>query len=111
MAVQHYGVLKGTVSDMKGKRSDDSPHFQVEVLGEPDTLIAVRSMSCQVQKNQRFCMRHAIILTQARSPCCPTFRYGYPIDETSRELALDYVRGGLFDPGTWCPSRMKSLVG
>ncbi|MFE5354409.1 DUF2278 domain-containing protein, partial [Bacillus cereus] len=37
MAVQHYGVLKGTVSDMKRETDDDSPHFQHEVLGEPDT--------------------------------------------------------------------------
>ncbi|MBL3628947.1 DUF2278 family protein, partial [Bacillus sp. RHF6] len=37
MAVQQYGVLKGIVLDMKRETDDDSPHFQVKVLGEETT--------------------------------------------------------------------------
>lgn len=37
MAVQQYGVLKGIVLDMKRETDDDSPHFQVKMLGEENT--------------------------------------------------------------------------
>ncbi|AIU75933.1 DUF2278 family protein [Bacillus velezensis] len=104
MAVQHYGVLKGTVLDMKRETDDDSPHFQVEVLGEPDTRYrcAINVMSSSKESEVLYAARDHF--DASAITLLPNIPYGYtPIDETRRELALDYVRGGLFDPRNMVP--------
>ncbi len=100
MAVQQYGVLKGIVLDMKRETDDDSPHFQVKVLGEENTYYrcAINVMSSSEESEVLYLADDQF--DSSSITILPNMPYGYTrINEANREVALDYVRGNLFDPG------------
>lgn len=99
MAVQQYGVLKGIVLDMKRETDDDSPHFQVKVLGEENTYYrcAINVMSSSEESEVLYLADDQF--DSSSITILPNMPYGYTkINEGNREVALDYVRGNLFDP-------------
>lgn len=99
MAVQQYGVLKGIVLDMKRETDDDSPHFQVKMLGEENTYYrcAINVMSSSEESEVLYLADDQF--DSGSITILPNMPYGYTrINEANREVALDYVRGNLFDP-------------
>ncbi|MCO4849463.1 YukJ family protein [Bacillus vallismortis] len=106
MAVQQYGVLKGIVLDMKRETDDDSPHFQVKVLGEENTYYrcAINVMSSSEESEVLYVADDQF--DSSSITILPNMPYGYTkINEANREVALDYVRGHLFDSREMKPLR------
>ncbi|MCY7894551.1 YukJ family protein [Bacillus vallismortis] len=106
MAVQQYGVLKGIVLDMKRETDDDSPHFQVKVLGEENTYYrcAINVMSSSEESEVLYVADDQF--DSSTITTLPNMPYGYArITEANREIALDYVRGHLFDSREMKPLR------
>ncbi|PJY99309.1 MULTISPECIES: YukJ family protein [Bacillus] len=106
MAVQQYGVLKGIVLDMKRETDDDSPHFQVKVLGEENTYYrcAINVMSSSEESEVLYVADDQF--NSSTITTLPNMPYGYArITEANREIALDYVRGHLFDSREMKPLR------
>ncbi|MDP4525917.1 YukJ family protein [Bacillus halotolerans] len=98
MAVQQYGVLKGVVLDMKRETDDDSPHFQVKMLGEENTYYrcAINVMSSSEESEVLYLADDQF--DSSSITILPNMPYGYTkINDENREVALDYVRGNLFD--------------
>ncbi|WP_053436219.1 DUF2278 family protein [Sporosarcina globispora] len=100
MPVENYGVLKGIVIDAKEERDDNTPHYQIHMVGEEDVhyRIAVNVMSSSEESVLLYIVDEeydASAITHL-----PTMEHGYTsIDESNRgEIGLDYIRGDLFDP-------------
>ncbi|MGW8442060.1 DUF2278 family protein [Paenibacillus sp. S33] len=104
MPVRNYGVLKGFAKEGREERDNNSPHYQILVIGEDNTKyrIAVNVMSNSSESevlylaDENFDASSITIL--------PTMKNGFtPINENNREIALDYIRGDLFDPSKMVP--------
>ncbi|PDZ61383.1 YukJ family protein [Bacillus thuringiensis] len=106
MPVKHYGVLKGIAIDRKEERQDlKSPHYQILMIGEENVKyrIAVNAQSLAEQPELLYLVDESF--DASAITILPTMDNGFtPIDENNKEIALDYLRSGLFDP-----SRMKTL--
>lgn len=104
MPVKNYGLLKGIAIDSRTERDNNSPHYQIHMIGEQDThyriAVNVKSISKKSEvlylANNHFDASSISIL--------PTLKNGFTsIDGTNKEIALDYVRGQLFDPAQMVP--------
>ncbi|MDF4189577.1 DUF2278 family protein [Ligilactobacillus salivarius] len=99
MAVQQYGGLKGIVLNMKQETDDDSHHFQVKMLGEENSYYrgAINVMSSSEESGVLYLADDQF--DEGSITIRPNMPYGYTrINGENREVALDYVRGNLFDP-------------
>ncbi|MDP9364229.1 MAG: YukJ family protein, partial [Chloroflexota bacterium] len=100
MPLRNYGVLKGRVAEFRPEVRGETPHFQILLdAGQPFRVsIGVRSGTAEEHESNLLTLidpdvRHPVVggLAElddgfARLPSRPG------------GLALDYVRGGLFDP-------------
>lgn len=95
MPLKNYGVLKGRAVDCR-LGTDDEPHYQVHVNGQGNWRIAVNVHSKVYPSELDFLIKetfyHAILNDLPRLP------FGFtPVDRLPGGLALDFVRGNLFD--------------
>ncbi|MCY7980435.1 YukJ family protein [Bacillus inaquosorum] len=106
MPVENYGVLKGTViRTERDPENDSKPHLHIYIAGENnkeyDCAVNVRS------KDQSEVLYYADSDFDAEQiTILPTIPNGYKrINENSsnHEIALDYVRGNLFDSTKMVP--------
>ncbi|MCY8272149.1 YukJ family protein [Bacillus sonorensis] len=106
MAVENYGVLKGTVHDTRREVDFDTPHYQVDVIGEDGThyRCAINVMSSSAESEVLYYADddfNASEITHLQN-----LQNGYtPIreNEANQRIALDYVRGNLCDPTKMIP--------
>ncbi|PEQ61062.1 YukJ family protein [Bacillus cereus] len=106
MPVNHYGVLKGVAIEREEERQDKkSPHYQILMIGEENVKyrIAVNAQSLEEQPELLYLVDESF--DASAITILPTMDNGFtPIDENNKEIALDYLRSGLFNP-----SRMQTL--
>ncbi|MET0764479.1 MAG: DUF2278 family protein [Blastococcus sp.] len=97
MPLDRYGVLAGRVVDSRAEGGTDSPHFQIRVRGDDtDFRVAVNVLSKQAPSELLFradeAFQHPV--TQA----LPVLANGFTeLPSEPGGLALDYIRGNLFD--------------
>lgn len=99
MPIKSYGVLKGKA--LAGKlagQNNSKPHFQIHILADgTDHRIAVNVVSDQSPSELLFLLNpdfHHPVLEKIR-----TLDEGFtPIPSQPGGLALDFIRGSLFDP-------------
>jgi uncharacterized protein YukJ len=98
-----YGVLKGKVFDKKMGTSSN-PHYEVHIKGDKEidyrTAINIASKEEPSEVlyfvSEDFKSQNITIL--------PTLEYGYTrITKENQNIALDYIRGGLFNPQKMIP--------
>jgi uncharacterized protein YukJ len=97
MPLQNYGVLVGRVLDQRAEGGADSPHFQIRVDGAgTDFRVAVNVLSQQSPPELLFLADETFshpLLQQL-----PGLADGFtPLPSTQGGLALDFIRGNLFD--------------
>jgi uncharacterized protein YukJ len=97
MPLKRYGVLKGTAIDRR-LGAGQSPHYQVHIVDEQlDHRIAVNVKSALTPSTLEYLVvedfRHPI--TQGLAELSPGF---HPLPSGPGGLALDFIRGNLFDP-------------
>ncbi|WP_445487510.1 DUF2278 family protein [Niallia sp. 03133] len=104
MPLKNYSVLKGKVYDMNMGRSQN-PHFEVHVKGEEgkvDYRIAINIASQAYPSEVLYFVSedfHSESIT-----FLPSLEDGITkITDDNREIALDYIRGGLFDSKKMIP--------
>ncbi len=105
MAVENYGMIKGIPVDSRMERDLDKPHYQIHMIGEKNVhyRIAVNVMSSSEKSEVLYLVDEHF--DASAITILPTMKHGYTkINESNREIALDYIRGNLFDP-----SEMKPL--
>ncbi|MBO1580709.1 YukJ family protein [Bacillus sp. XF8] len=105
MPIENYGVFKGNVKNWDEERDNDTPHFQIHMIGEfnRNYRIAVNVMSSDDESVLLYKVDEqydASAITQLHK-----MEKGFtPIIYCNRqEIALDYIRGNLFDPRTMKP--------
>jgi uncharacterized protein YukJ len=97
MPLRDYGVLAGRVLEGRSERGTDTPHYQVRVsAGHVDFRIAVNVLSQQSPPELLYladeAFRHPVTQALAGTPEGFT-----PLPSKPGGLALDYIRGNLFD--------------
>jgi uncharacterized protein YukJ len=97
MPLRDYGVLAGRVLEGRSERGADTPHYQVRVsAGHVDFRIAVNVLSQQSPPELLYladeAFRHPVTQALASTPEGFT-----PLPSKPGGLALDYIRGNLFD--------------
>ncbi|MFY4775690.1 DUF2278 family protein [Metabacillus sp. RGM 3146] len=105
MPVKNYGVLKGRAIDSRMERNSNTPHYQIHMIGEEGVhyRIAVNVMSSSEESEVLYLADDQYDASSIQ--ILPELKNGYTkIDENNRNIALDYIRGNLFDP-----SKMKPL--
>ncbi|MDM5264967.1 YukJ family protein [Bacillus wiedmannii] len=105
MMVQRYGVLKGSVIRSIESRGNNRPHYKIYVKGEEDVEyeVAVNVKSSSNQSKLLYLADGNFNAEEITN--LPGMDNGYTeISTSNQNIALDYVRGGLFDP-----SQMVSL--
>ncbi|HDR7713113.1 TPA: YukJ family protein [Bacillus cereus] len=106
MPVENYGVLKGIAIDKNMEREDRrSPHYQILMTGEENNKyrIAVNAKSVSGQPELLYLVDEEF--DASAITILPTMDNGYTaLNESNREIALDYIRSTLFDA-----SQMKTL--
>lgn len=104
MAVRNYGLLKGIVIDSRMERDMDTPHYQIHVTDDngTDYRIAVNVMSSSEDSEVLYLVNEQFqsSMTSELNELPNEYR---PITNDNRELAIDYVRGGLFDSSKMTP--------
>lgn len=99
MTLFKYGVLKGKVVDVRPVDSHDkTPHYEVHIkAGEKDYRIAINVASKAKPSEVLYLVSENFNSNQIT--IIPTYEEGFTeITEDKRKVALDYIRGGLFDP-------------
>jgi uncharacterized protein YukJ len=97
MPLNSYGVLVGRVIDCRAEGGTDSPHFQIKVRADTtDFRIAVNVLSQQAPSELLYLadetFEHPLL------PRLVDLPEGFtPVDAGPGGLALDYIRGNLFD--------------
>ena len=97
MPIRPYGVLKGRAIDAKPEADDDTPHYQMRIVADATHYrTAVNVKSQQAPSELLFLIdedfRHALT---AQLPEIP---HGFTaLPSTPGGLALDFIRGNLFD--------------
>ena len=97
MPLAGYGVLAGQVVDCRAEGGTDTPHYQIHVRGGGDDFrVAVNVLSQQAPSellylaDERF--RHPVVQE------LPNLAGGFtPLPSAPGGLALDFIRGNLFD--------------
>ena len=97
MPLKNYHVLKGTIADYKEERDDNKPHFQVKVVAEETAYrIATNVMSGAPLSELKY-----IVVSDFQHPMTDALSElddGLQgIDYGPGGIALDYIRGNLFD--------------
>jgi uncharacterized protein YukJ len=102
MPINSYGVLKGKIVDTK-QGSIETPHFQVHIqANQVDYRIAINTMSQDSPADVLYFVSEDF--KSEDITILPTLGYGFTkIDKNNHVIALDYVRGGLFDPSKMIP--------
>ena len=104
MPLKNYGVLVGRVADRKIEAGDNSPHYQVQVVGGGNHYrIAVNVRSAQSPPDLLYiadeAFRHPLL------PMLDALPDGFTVAPSGPGgVALDYIRGNLFER-----SAMRSL--
>ncbi|MCY7756396.1 YukJ family protein [Bacillus inaquosorum] len=106
MSVENYGILKGIVNDTKKEVDFDTPHYQLDVIGEDDKhyRCAINVMSSSAQSEVLYYADEKFDASEITH--LQKLVKGYtPINEneSNQLIALDYVRGKLFDPTKMIP--------
>jgi uncharacterized protein YukJ len=104
MPLRSYGVLAGRAVDRLREGSKDTPHFQIELTDDTDThyRIAVNVQSQQAPSELLYAaiedFRHPL------TGMLPQVGTGWtPLESRPGGVALDFIRGNLFDPGQLRP--------
>lgn len=104
MALKNYGVLKGKIkSTMQGDDKDKTPHYEVHIKAEEeDFRIAINIKSGAKPSEVLYFVSEDF--NSEDITILPTLDYGFtPINKDNRDIALDYIRGGLFNPCKMIP--------
>lgn len=99
MPLHTYGVLKGKVHDIREVNSHDrTPHYEVHIKADnKDYRIAINVASQASPSEVLYLVSEDFNSEQIT--ILPTLDEGFTtIDENNRDIALDYIRSGLFDP-------------
>jgi uncharacterized protein YukJ len=97
MPLERYGVLKGHVIEAQPETDDDTPHYQIHVVADTTHYrLAVNVKSQQSPSELLYLVdedfRHPITAQLPETP--PGF---VPLPRQPGGLALDFIRGNLFD--------------
>jgi uncharacterized protein YukJ len=98
MPLANYGVLAGRVVDSRAESGADTPHFQVRVRGgDTDFRLAVNVLSQQAPPELLYVADEAF--SHPQLPALVDLPDGFTaVPSQPGGLALDYIRGNLFDP-------------
>jgi uncharacterized protein YukJ len=98
MPLANYGVLAGRVVDSRAEGGADTPHFQVRVRGgDTDFRLAVNVLSQQAPPELLYVADEAF--SHPQLPALVDLPDGFTaVPSQPGGLALDYIRGNLFDP-------------
>ena len=98
MPLQNYGVLVGQVLDQRAEGGADSPHFQIRVDGAgTDFRVAVNVLSQQSPLGAALPGRRGLPPPAAAAAAGPRRMASPPLASAPGGLALDFIRGNLFD--------------
>ncbi|TQD28286.1 DUF2278 family protein [Methanolobus vulcani] len=102
MSLENYGILKGKPKDWK-KGKGKNAHFQILVHdGKSEHRVAVNVNSRVAPSELLYFVDDNFIHPIIEK--LPELEMGYRnVDRSSRDLRLDYVRGGLFDTSKMVP--------
>ncbi|MDN4073150.1 YukJ family protein [Fictibacillus terranigra] len=104
MAVKNYGLLKGKVIESRMERDLDTPHYQIHVVDENSVhyRIAVNVMSSSEDSEVLYLVNEnfASSLTEKLAQLPESY---LALGDENRELAIDYIRDGLFEPSLMTP--------
>lgn len=100
MPIKQYGVVKGRVTEARTERDDTkSPHYQIKVVAGADGNFRV---PVNVQSNDGSMVRY-LVDEDFDHPVVDKLGAladgHHPVASEPGGLALDYVRGALFEPG------------
>ncbi|MGH3695302.1 MAG: DUF2278 family protein [Pseudonocardiaceae bacterium] len=97
MPLANYGVLAGRVLDRRIEGGADSPHFQIRVRGgDTEFRVAVNVLSQQSPPELLYVADEAFAHPQVKT--LPDLPDGFTaLPSRPGGLALDYIRGNLFD--------------
>lgn len=97
MPLASYGVLAGRVLDRRAEGDADTPHFQIRVRGgETEFRVAVNVLSQQSPPELLYVADEAFRHPQVQT--LPELPDGFTaLPSRAGGLALDYIRGNLFD--------------
>ncbi|MBY0190935.1 YukJ family protein [Bacillus aerophilus] len=100
MSLKHYGVLKGKVIDTALDKG--TKHYEVHLEGEKnvDYRIAINIESGSEPSEVLYFVSEDFKSDDIT--ILPTLEYGFT-RITENDIALDYIRGGLFDPKKMIP--------
>ncbi|MBP0724107.1 YukJ family protein [Bacillus sp. RG28] len=104
MPLFNYGVLKGKVFDVRPVDSKDrTPHYEVHLKAAgKDYRIAINVASQDSPSEVLYYVSEDFNSDQIT--IIPTLEEGFtPITSDNQKFALDYIRGGLFDPKKMIP--------
>ncbi|MFT9821028.1 DUF2278 family protein [Lysinibacillus sp. NPDC056185] len=109
MPLFKYGVLKGKVVDVRPVDSfDKTPHYEVHIRArknnksEEDYRIAINVASKVKPSEVLYFVSEDFNSNQIT--IIPNYEEGFTeVTNENREIALDYIRGGLFDPSKMIP--------
>jgi uncharacterized protein YukJ len=104
MPLKQYGVLKGKVVDVREVNSADrTPHYEVHIRADgKDYRIAINVASQSEPSEVLYLVSEDFHSDQIT--IIPTLSEGFTaINKDKRDIALDYIRGGLFDPAKMIP--------
>ncbi|ONH58601.1 hypothetical protein CcI49_20420 [Frankia sp. CcI49] len=97
MPLKSYGVLAGRIRDHRREGGADSPHYQIEVDAAGTMFrVAVNVLSSQAPAELLYTASEAF--AHPILPGLAALPDGFnPLDSTPGGLALDFIRGNLFD--------------
>ena len=110
MALSGYGVLAARVLEGRSGRGEDTPHYQIRVSGDGvEFRVAVNVLSQQAPSELLFVAPEAFQHPLLQS--LPGLPSGFnAVPSRPGGLALDYIRGNLFDRHAMRPSRRPRQV-
>ncbi|EFC85944.1 DUF2278 family protein [Parafrankia sp. EUN1f] len=101
MSLDRYGVLKGRVLDHRREPDDDTPHYQILIDGDGSARAAVNVLSSGQESDPKMSELLYVAVEDFQHPILADLeklKDGYKeLDRKPGGLALDYIRGSLFD--------------
>ncbi|MBX9985528.1 MULTISPECIES: YukJ family protein [Priestia] len=104
MPLFKYGLLKGKVFDVRPVNSNDqTPHYEVHIkASDKDYRIAINVASQESPSEVLYYVSENFNSEQITN--IPKLEEGFTqISNDNQKIALDYIRGGLFDPTKMIP--------